>query len=151
WSGDLLFNSLFPIGIGGSSSQYDLYSVALHEASDSFGFGDDPTNPNSVMYPTYKVWTGLPAGDIASIRSLYGGAGAADAFEGASGNDTLANAFDLTANGNLTAVSADITTIGDVDVYQFVTPSQESGITGLTVNLQAAGISLLTSRVSILD
>jgi hypothetical protein len=151
WSGDLLLNSLFPIGVGQTASQYDLFSVALHEASHSFGFGDDPTNPYSVLFPTYTQWTGLMPSDVALIQSLYGGARVSDAFEGAAGNGDAATAFNLTSNGNLTAISADITQIGDVDVYQFTTPAADAGISGLTINLQAAGLSLLTGRVTVLD
>jgi Matrixin len=151
WSGDLVFNSLFPIGIGDiPGSQFDLYTVALHEAGHSFGFGDNPNDPNSVLYPGYVPRTGLAPEDIAAIQSLYG-APVPDAFEGASGNNTLATAFNLTGNGNLTSISADITGIGDVDYYQFTTPTADTGITSLTVNLQAAGISLLTPRVTIVD
>jgi hypothetical protein len=149
WSGDLLLNPLFQIGIGHSPTQYDLYSVVLHEASHSFGFGDDPTNAASVMWPGYTTWTGLAPVDIAAIQSMYG-VRTSDPFEGTAGNETIANAFDLTQNGNLTAFSADITQIGDVDVYRFTTPSTSS-VTGLTINLQAAGISLLTGRVTVLD
>jgi len=32
WSGDVLLNPLFNIGIGDSQTQYDLYSIVLHEA-----------------------------------------------------------------------------------------------------------------------
>ena len=151
WSGDFLLNSLFPIGVGQTGSQYDLFSVALHEASHSFGFGDDPTNPYSVLWPKYTQWTGLMPSDIALIQSLYGGARVSDAFEGAAGNGDTATAFNLTSNGNLTAISADITQLGDVDVYQFTTPAADTGITGLTINLQAAGLSLLTGRVTVLE
>src|SRR5262249_31374061 len=84
WSGDLLFNSLFPIGIGATQGQYDLFSVALHEAGHSFGFGDTPTNPDSVLWPGYAVWTGLQPGDIAALQSLYG-VRASDTFEGTTG------------------------------------------------------------------
>src|SRR5262249_32229123 len=148
-SGDLLFNSLFPIGTGNLPNQYDLFTVALHEAGHSFGFADDPTDPTSVLYPGYIPRTQLAPQDITLIQSLYG-VRTPDAFEGASGNETLGTAFNLSADGNLTAISADITHIGDVDVYQFTTPSADTGIGALTVNLQAAGISLLTPRVTIL-
>jgi len=149
WSGDVLLNSLYQIGVGDSPSQYDLYSVVLHEASHSFGFADETTDPGSVMYSGYKVWTGLTPGDITAIQSLYG-VRTGDPFEGTAGNGTLAGAFDLTENGNLTSISADITQLGDVDYYRFTTPSASS-VTGLTVNLQTAGISLLTARVTVLD
>jgi Matrixin len=150
WSGDLLLNSLFTIGIGDTLTQHDLFSVVLHEASHSFGFADDPSNPASAMYPIYMPRTGLAPSDIAAIQSLYGGPRTDDPFEGPNGNDTTATAFDLTANGNLTAIAADITHIGDADTYRFTTPSSP-GVTGLTVHLQTAGISLLTARVTILD
>jgi hypothetical protein len=149
WSGDFLINSLFPVGIGHTATQYDLFAVALHEASHSFGFGDDATNPASVMWPGYTPWTGLTEFDVSAIQSLYG-IRSADPFESATGNETTGTAFDLTQNGNLTAFSADITRIGDVDVYRFTTPASSS-ITGLSIDLQAAGISLLTARVTVLD
>ena len=149
WSGDFLLNSLFSVGVGQTATQYDLFAVALHEASHSFGFGDDPRDPSSVMWPGYTLWTGLTPYDVSAIQSLYG-VRSADPFESSTGNETTESAFDLTQNGNLTAFSADITKIDDVDVYRFTTPSSSS-ITGLTINLQAQGISLLTSRVTVLD
>jgi matrixin len=149
WSGDFLLSSLFSIGIGQTSTRYDLFSIALHEASHSFGFGDDPSDRSSVMYPGYTLWTGLTPRDITAIQSLYG-VRSADPFEGAAGNGTTATAFDLTHDGNLTAFSADVTRMDDIDVYRFTTPSS-SRITGLSINLRTAGISLLTARVTVLD
>jgi hypothetical protein len=149
WSGDFLLNSLFSIGIGQTSTQYDLFSIALHEASHSFGFGDDPSDRSSAMYPGYTLWTGLSPRDITAIQSLYG-TRSDDPFESAGGNGSTATAFDLTQNGNLTAFSADVTRMNDIDVYRFTTPSSSS-ITALSINLRAAGISLLTARVTVLD
>ena len=150
WSGDVLLNTHFDFGIGDALGQHDLFSVVLHEASHSFGFADDPSDPDSVLHPSYQVWEELSPADIAALQALYG-VRAADAFEGATSNDTPATAFDLTANGNLTALSGDVTTVGDADYYQFTTPATESGAVGLTVNLRASGLSLLTARVTVLD
>jgi hypothetical protein len=152
WAGDLVFNTSFPFTVGATSvQQNDLFSIALHEAGHSFGLPDTTTDTSSVMYAAYSgVLAGLSAGDVQALQALYGPR-QDDAFEGAAGNGTLDTAYDLTANGNQTAVSADVTRIGDADVYKFTTPSGESGVTGLTVNLKAAGISLLTARVTVLD
>jgi hypothetical protein len=148
WAGDLVFNSLYKFGIGGTPGvQSDLYSVALHEAGHSFGLADQSTDPTSVLYAGYQgVVLGLSATDIASIQALYG-ARVDDKYEGATGNGTIATATTL---GNLTALDGDLTRVGDVDVYKLTAPAT-TGTTGLTVNLQTAGISLLTAKVSILD
>ena len=98
------------------------------------------------MYNQYQgVLSGLSASDIAAIQALYGPR-LVDPNGTASGNGTLATAYNL---GNTTNVSAQLSQIGDADMFEFTTPS--IGATGLTINLQAAGISLLTSRVNILN
>jgi hypothetical protein len=148
WAGDLLFNSNYTLIPSASMGQYDLYSVVLHEAGHSFGLPDNPGDPNSVLYPLYAYHTGLSPEDIAAIQAMYG-VRTPDAFQGTTGDNTLATAFNLTANGNLTTISADMN--GKPQFFQFTTPSVASGINALTVNLNAAGISLLTSSVTILD
>jgi hypothetical protein len=102
------------------------------------------------MWHQYQYRTGLAGADVVAIQSLYG-VRVADAYEGPVGNGTLATAYDLTANGTLTAITGDVTHLGDVDVYKFTAPAAATGINGLTVQLQAARVSLLTGRVTVTD
>jgi Matrixin len=69
-AGDLHFDAAESWHIG---SNTDLFSVALHELGHSLGLGhaDDPT---AVMYPYYRVATGLTALDITTARTLYAAA-----------------------------------------------------------------------------
>ncbi|HUP04574.1 MAG TPA: matrixin family metalloprotease [Bryobacteraceae bacterium] len=71
-AGDMHFDASETWRIGANT---DLFSVALHEAGHALGMGHS-TDPASVMYPYYHLVTGLSAGDIAGIRSLYPSAGA---------------------------------------------------------------------------
>ena len=148
WSGDMVFNSNYQFGIGGTPGVLsDLYSVALHEAGHSFGLPDENTDPTSVMYAAYQgVLTGLSASDVAAVQALYG-APPADPYAMSAGG-ALSSAYSL---GNITSLSAYLNQIGGTDLYQFTTPSAYSGATGLSINLQAAGISLFTGQVTILD
>ncbi len=146
WAGDMVLSTTNGFGPTG----YDLFSVALHEAGHSLSLLDNASDPTSAMWSVYSRRTGLNAADVAALQALYG-ARSDDPYEGALGNGTTATAFNLTTNGNLTAITADLTRVGDVDVYRFTTPSGYSGATGLRINLEAAGISLLTARVTVLN
>jgi hypothetical protein len=55
-------------------SGIDLYSVALHEAGHALGLGHSD-QPGAVMYPYYKLATGLTSDDIAAVQALYGSVG----------------------------------------------------------------------------
>lgn len=152
WAGDIILNTRYTTAVNGTgTNQYDLYTVMLQEAGNALGVLDNPNDKTSVMYPSYQgAVTGLGSSDVTDIRALYG-ARKADKYEGPTGNGTIATAYNLTANGNLTAVSGDVTQAGDADVYKFTTPPAGTGVTGLTVQLKDAGLSLFTGKVTVYD
>src|SRR5262249_51730818 len=126
WVGDVFLNSAYRFGRGGQGDPYDLFSVMLHEAGHVFGL-DHRDDPNSPMYPQLNpVRLGLPAGDTASLRALYGPR-RADPFEGPGGNDTFATATTVDLVGadgqpRTASLQADVTTHHDVDVYRLLIP-----------------------------
>jgi hypothetical protein len=52
----------------------DLFSVVLHEAGHALGLGHSD-QPGAVMYPYYRMATGLTSDDIAGVQNLYGAPG----------------------------------------------------------------------------
>ncbi len=66
-AGDMHFDDAETWHIG---SDYDIFSVAVHESGHALGLGSSD-NPGSVMYPYYKLRTGLSDDDKASILTLY--------------------------------------------------------------------------------
>ena len=66
-AGDMHFDDAESWHIG---SDYDLFSVAMHESGYALGMGTSD-NPNSVMYPYYGMRTGLSEDDKATILTLY--------------------------------------------------------------------------------
>jgi hypothetical protein len=143
-SGDIMLNSSANLNIGGGLSQYDLYSVALQESGHALSIGNS-LDINSPMFEIYQgVRTGLTPGDIANLRALYG-ARLADQYEGTAGNGTIASATKMKDP----AVQADITTNGDVDVYEYKMPGYAGS--SVTVRVQTAGVSLLTPKLTVYD
>jgi hypothetical protein len=154
-AGDIVINSNAHFSIGGGGGTYDLYSALLQETGHALGIANSP-DPASPMYETYGgVRAGLTAGDLASVQALYG-ARAPDAYEGQSGNDTLATATEIKTQGPppgtgnqkpSPVVVADITTPQDVDYFKVRTFS--SNPFGLTFRLTAP--SLLAAKMSVYD
>ena len=74
----------------------------------------------------------------------------ADANEGALGNNTSARATSLQSSGLAGRVvgGGDLTTLSDIDYFKFST-QPTLGLTSVTVTLQAAGLSLVTPRVTV--
>jgi hypothetical protein len=73
-AGDSHFNNDESWKIG---ADVDVFSVALHETGHALGLGHSD-NPADVMYPYYRMVTGLSAGDIAAVQQLYAAANNSD-------------------------------------------------------------------------
>src|SRR5262249_10816696 len=98
-SGDVAINTAMNYHIG---SNWDLFSVMLHETGLSLGVAEPP-NPSVVMNTVYGgVRTGLTAGDIAGIQAIYG-ARVSDSFQSHGQGLAASNAINVTpmlsANG----------------------------------------------------
>jgi hypothetical protein len=149
WTGDVLINSNEQFGGQGA----DLYSVLLHEAGHVFGLGDS-TDPNSPLYDQYQDNQQLTAGDISALQALYG-TRSLDPHEGSSGNNTISTATQIQFPGGYTGttplvVYGDIGSNKDVDVFQVKPPT--SNYNGpITFRLQSTGISLLTTKLTVMD
>jgi hypothetical protein len=78
-AGDMHLDADEAWGVG---SGVDLFSVALHETGHALGLAHSDM-PGSVMYPYYRVTSGLTADDIAAIQALYGSGPAAPDPRGA--------------------------------------------------------------------
>lgn len=172
WSGNVILNSAAPFTRGGAD---DLFSVALHEAGHALGLDHNDTDPTSAMYPDLTApHTGPNAADVAALRALYG-ARAADPFEGGSGDDARATATPLAfadiptlagsmppsvdsygslfgaggPNGRaLWAANADLAGPTDTDLFAVTVPAYGGTLAAV---VHAAGVSMLTPRVSVLD
>lgn len=131
--------------------QWDLFSVLLHEAGNTLGIEDNASSW-TVMFQQYNVPKGLlTQEDINDIQGLYGAR--TDPYE-LIPNDQLQVATLISSPTGFLADSEVISTRGsllsaaDVDHYE-ITPV--SGEDSVTIRLKGSGISLLKSRLQVLD
>ncbi|PAY20394.1 hypothetical protein CKO51_06030 [Rhodopirellula sp. SM50] len=129
----------------------DLFSLLLHETGNTLGV-DDNLLDWSVMFRQYTVPKGVLAPeDIASITALYG---------------QRSDPYEQVDNGTLQVASLIPTPVGldhqtevirsrgslsagtDVDYYKIV---PIAGTESVTVRVRASGVSLLQSRLEVLD
>ncbi len=142
--GDIFLNTAYTFKIG---ANIDLYSTLLHEAGHSLGLAHSTSG--TVMYSTISgVYSGLSADDISGLQAIYG-ARAADGYEGSGGNNSFASAKSLSVGQNGTQITADLTTISDVDFYQFTVPNSAEGTARVLAD--ARGKSLLAPKLSVYD
>jgi hypothetical protein len=148
WGGDVLLNSLYNFGINGAG-QYDLYTIALHEAGHALGIGHDSSSVLSAMYDTYiGARTGLSSEDIANIQALYG-VRRPDAFQSPTPNNSFSSAALITNSPANLAFNADITTFGQAEYFKIVAPAVLLGLSSFTVQVKTSGISLLEPSLSV--
>jgi len=148
-SGDDEINTTMGFDLG---SDYDLYSVMLHETGLALGLAE-VTNPTEVMYGIYTgIRSGLAAGDIAGIQGLYGPR-TADVFQQQGQGLGVSSAIDVTSELNaahqLTLNNLSLATIGDTEYFSVVAPAFPGAT--LEVTAAAGNISLLSPQVSILS
>jgi len=149
-AGDVQINTNLKYAVNGSN--YDLYSVMLHETGHSLGL-DHVTNTVDVMDGTYQgVRTKLASGDIAGIQAIYG-ARKLDVYQGQGYGLTSAAPIDLSpalvSASTSTAASASLTKIGDVEWFTFVAPSYATGTWQATAS--ASNLSLLSPKITVYD
>ena len=154
-AGDMQINTATVFNIG---TQYDLFTVSLHEFGHSLGLLHSTTT-TATMYSAYNgVDTALNADDITGIKTIYS-AGAArknDSYDITASNGTTAAASVITSTINTTTKSGVINNLNlqtstDLDFYKFVIPSGVVAGTALKAKVVATGISLLDPKVEILN
>src|SRR5438132_703360 len=146
WSGDMLLNNQQSFGSNGAG-QYDLYTLALHEAGHSFGLPDNSTDQNSILYQTYLgPRTGLAPEDIAALQTIYGPR-QQDQYALLYNNHSFASAMTMPSQ---LALQADITTIGDAEYFKVTTPGSLLP-NSMQIQVNAGGVSLLEPSLSVYD
>jgi hypothetical protein len=148
-AGDFEANTSINFNIG---SEYDLYSVALHEMGHALGL-DHALNPSNVMYAHYQgVRTGLSDGDIAGIQAIYGPR-TPDSYQAQGLGLSFSSSIDLSAglarNPNVEITGVSLPRIGSSEYYSFVVPANASQ--SLQITAVAANISMLSPKLSLYD
>jgi hypothetical protein len=142
-AGDVELSTAAPLAIG---SMPDLASVVMHEVGHGIGFNHSLVDPAVMEGGLWGTYPGPYPDDIAGVQAMYG-ARKPDAYEGASGNGTLATAAPLALSSGGVTINADITNMGEVDYFKVTAPSSSDGT--LTVRADASTISLLDPKVSV--
>lgn len=129
----------------------DLFSLLLHESGNTLGL-DDNLDVSSVMFRQYTVPKGiLTNDDITAIQSLYGQR--TDPYESVdNGQVQLAQLIPTPAgldpHHEVIRTRGSLVTGTDVDVYKIV---PVAGADAVTIRLRARGVSLLQSRLEVVD
>ncbi|MFO0959280.1 MAG: matrixin family metalloprotease [Isosphaeraceae bacterium] len=151
-AGDILFNTNIGWNTNGTSN-YDLYTVALHEFGHALGLGHDAEQTSSVMFPYYNaIKTTLSSDDQAGDLALYGPI-PKDMFSSVASNGTPATASNITPYLNSTNQVAlgglTLTKSYEQHFFQITAPANTSGT--MTVQIQATNLSSVIPTVKVLD
>jgi hypothetical protein len=144
-AGDVSMNTAMNFNIG---SDYDLYSVLLHETGHSLGLAH-ASNPAEVMYANYGgVRAGLAPGDIAGIQAIYGPR-QPDSYRAEGLGGDLGHAIDvsgqLNGSGQAIVPKLSLSTIGDTEFFSVVAPA---GAPGGVVGCSAPASAFTTPRAN---
>ena len=149
-AGDVKLNTDYTFGTTG---QWDLETVLIHELGHSLGLGESP-QPSSVMYTYYSgVRHDLSNFDVEGIQSLYGPR-VADQFQSQGQASSTGSAVDLSGNLNAAGIAVvnglSLNSIGDSEYFSVTAPANQQGAT-LMVNAVANGHSLLSPKVTVIE
>jgi hypothetical protein len=144
-AGDVELSTATALPIG---SMPDLASVLMHEIGHGIGFNHSLADPAVMEGGLWGTYPGPYPDDVAGVQAMYG-ARRPDAFDAAAANDTPATATALTLAYGGVSLTADVTTMSDVDYYRVVVPAGSDGT--LAVSVDARNLSLFAPKVSVFD
>lgn len=148
-AGDIQLNTGITFNVG---SQYDLFTVALHEFGHALGVYHSTTT-TATMYSAYNgVDSALNADDISGIKAIYsaGAVRTIDSYDKTKSNSSTSAASVLTLNATTKSAvvnGLDLTTSTDVDYFKIVVPAGST--TTLKATVVSTGLSLLSPKVEI--